>query len=132
MPKFQEKEETEAWRPSKREALDLAENLKGFEMRVVNGRKQYPFELYLEKIGVISFGKFGEIMVASPQRYWQLNEINSFREWLAEKDQETFFEAYAEERVAFQERVAVMWKELKDSMRHMVDKQKEITSPALR
>lgn len=86
------------WHPSVREARALREKLNMFSPKVVNGRKQYALELYLEKENVISFGKFGEKMVKIPPRYFKECETYDFLQWLEEKDMEQFHASFPEEK----------------------------------
>ncbi len=108
MSKFAQREETVKWTPSAHDAKTLAEKLSTYKTREQYGRKQYPFEQYLEDRRVIRYGENGETIVVDPFSFHRQTEINSLREWIAEQDQESFFQANPEERVAFQERVQAL------------------------
>lgn len=88
------------WKPSAREANDLSEKLKAFTKREVNGRMQYPFELYCESENLISFGAFGEIQVIYPLGYYKADKINELRKWIDQQEMEKMFLAFPEEREA--------------------------------
>lgn len=114
MPKFSEKlEAREKYKPSQREAHDLSEKLKGFTKKLVNGRNQYPFELFLESQNIISFDKFGMIQVKNPQAYKKYIDINGLRQWIEEQEMEKLFVAYPEERVAYDEKIKAMFRDIK-------------------
>lgn len=102
MPKFSEQVQDPEWKPSLREAKDLSEKLKLFSKKEVNGRMQYPFELFLQKENIISFGKFGEIQVRNVFQYHRMSEIESLKKWHDEKEMENLFQAFPEEKEAFE------------------------------
>jgi hypothetical protein len=93
-------EVSEGWKPSAKDAQELEEKMKKFAAKVVNGRKQYPFELYLESKDVISFNEFGQIQVKNPIMYDRLNRTESLREWIAGQELEKIFAAFPEEKEA--------------------------------
>lgn len=117
MLKKKSEEETEGWRPSASEANNLREDLKRFSAKEVNGRKQYPFELYLESRGIISFGPEGGIQVISPREFYRFNEIDSLREWQDKKDREKLFAAFPEEREKHYAWLSEMWAGIREHMR---------------
>lgn len=107
MSKFKEKvlDESFAWKPSAHDAQRLSDKLNAFEKKVVNGKKQYPFELYLEDEGIISFGEFGQIQVRNTIMYDRMNRTEDLRRWIGEQEQENMFNAFPEEREAHQIRI---------------------------
>ena len=102
-------EEQQGWKPSARDAQDLAEKLKSYSKRKVNGRMQYPFDLYCEDKGYISFNQFGDIQVINPLQYHRASETNSLREWIDAKEMERLFIQFPEEKAAYEEKV-MGWK----------------------
>ncbi len=103
----------EQYKPSQREALDLAEKLKAFTTKVVNGRKQYPFELFLESQNIISFDNFGMIQVVNPQAYKKYIDINGLRQWIDEQEMEKMFDAFPEEREVYADKIRSMFADIK-------------------
>lgn len=106
-------EPAESWKPTAREAAELEEKLKAFSAKVVNGRKQYPFELYLESKDIISFGEFGQIQVKNPLMYYRMNKTDSLREWIADQETEKMFNAFPEEREAHKAKINEILKKFK-------------------
>lgn len=97
MAKFAQKiesKETEHWKPSAKEAKDLSEKLSKFTKK----DNHYPYELFLESEGIISFDSFGRWQVINPLQYKKYNEINSLREYINDKEQDRYFDAFPEER----------------------------------
>ncbi len=114
MPKFSEKVvEREQYKPSKREVDALVEGMAKFERKEVNGRKQYPFELFLESQNIISFDDFGQIQVINPQAYKKYIEINGLRQYIDEQEMEKMFEAFPEEREIYNLKIRQMFSEVK-------------------
>lgn len=106
-------QETEGWKPTAREAAELEEKLKPFSAKIVNGRKQYPFELYLESKDIISFGAFGQIQVKNPLMYYRMNKTDSLREWIADQEMEKMFNAFPEERETHKVKMSEIIKKFK-------------------
>lgn len=100
MKKMQE-DFTPLWKPSEKDVRELEKGMNAFTKKIVNGRMQYPLELYLESKDYISFGEFGQIQVKNPLMYGRMGEIESLRQWIAEKEMERMFESFPEERVAY-------------------------------
>lgn len=97
--------ERQEYRASQNQANDLSEKLKLFTRHKVNGRMQYPYELYLESENIISFDKFGMIQVVNPILYFQMNKVESLRQYINEQEMEKMFQAFPEEREAYQEKI---------------------------
>lgn len=104
-------EESEGWNPSAREANELHEALKAFPPKEVNGRKQYAFELYCEKKGIISFGEWGQILVRNPLQYHRALKVEGLRNWIQQQEQEKLFQAFPEEKVAWEKKIAALLQE---------------------
>lgn len=119
MKPFKERNETqeEGWKPSLKEAKDLSEKLKLFSKKEVNGKMQYPFELYLEKENIISFGSRGEKQVRNPLAYHRLTETEALMKWHEEKEMENLFKAFPEEKELYE----VKRKEWMMDIREMFD-----------
>ncbi len=119
MSKFAQKTEavSNEWKPSRTEAMALAEKLKGYTPTVVNGRKQWPLELHMEKSGMISFDPFGRIQVKNPFLYRQTLHINGLREWIEEQEMEGLFQQFPEEREIHQGKIQAMIAEIKQMLR---------------
>lgn len=105
MKKLNEREEDTDWKPSAREAHELSEKLNFFTKKEINGKMQYPFELYLYKEEVVSFDQYGRMQVRNPFLYKKLNAINDLRMWIADKEMETLFQAFLEERVIHEAKI---------------------------
>lgn len=95
----------EYWKPTAKDAQELSESLKNFAAKEINGKKQYPFEQYMESKDVVSFGSFGQIQVKNPLMYDRMNQIESLRSWIADKDMEAIFQAFPEERAIHQAKI---------------------------
>lgn len=93
-------EPPEKWRPSNEDTKKLEEGMKSFEMQVLNGKKWYPFELYCRSINIISEGSQGQFIIHNTYEWPHLLATKDLLEWQQDKDQETFFQAYPEEREA--------------------------------
>lgn len=106
-------EVSESWKPSAKDAKELEENMKSFATKIVNGRKQYPFELYLESKDIISFDQFGRWQVKNPVMYDRVNRTESLREWIANQEQEKLFNAFPEEREAHRARLDEITKNIR-------------------
>lgn len=126
MSKFAQKEETVEWKPSRKDAMDLSEKLALYTKKEINGKMQFPFELYLEKDGVLSFDQWGRIQVINPYQFKRMNEINNLRTWIEEKDQENLFISFPEERVAWENKEAI-WRQ---DIRKVLNLFKESILPA--
>lgn len=101
------------WKPSKVDVMKLREGMANFEAKVVNGRRQYPFELYLQSKGILSFGEYGEWQVCSPLEYTRASETYGLHKWMNEKDQAQFFQAYPEEKSIWQDKMRSMFESIK-------------------
>lgn len=117
MSKFAQKEDAVAWKPSFHEANDLSDKLKLFSKKEMNGKMQYPLELFLFKEGVISFDQFGRVQVVNPFQYHRYTQINSLREWLAEKDMQNLFQSFPEEKELFDLKIAEWIKKCRQVIR---------------
>lgn len=115
MSQFAKKEVVErtAYKPSAREAKDLSEKLAKFARKEVNGRMQYPFELYLENQHIISFDQYGMIQVVNPLAYKKYIDINSLRQWIDEQEMEKMFEAFPEEREVYAQKIKALFADIK-------------------
>lgn len=115
MPRFKEPDPlADAFKPSISDALALGRDLAKYSPRIINGKKQYPFEQYLEAKGIIRFGDFGEMNIKKPGEFHRLTQLNDLRQWKAEQDQEEHFQAFPEEREAWQARIAKIMQEIKE------------------
>lgn len=103
----------EIYKPSAREAKDLSEKLAKFVRKEVNGRMQYPFELFLESQNIISFDKFGMIQVINTQAYKKYIDVNGLRQYIEEQDMEQMFQAFPEEREAYAQKIRRMFADIK-------------------
>lgn len=108
-----EQQASAAWKPSPKDVDDLAAKLKEFEKKEVNGRMQYPFELYLESRNIISFDEFGRWQVVNTHIYPRENETYAFLQWREDKDRESMFNAFPEEREVYQKKIAEIAKGFK-------------------
>lgn len=118
MSRFKDEDTKEsAWKPTLKDASDLSAKLEKFEKRKVNGKMQYPYELFLESEKVVSFGEFGEMRVMQPILYKRYGDINALRIWKEDKDQESMFQAFPEEREKHQSRIAVWMREIREMLK---------------
>lgn len=99
-----------AWKPTKQDVMKLREEMAQYQPQVINGRKQYPIELVLRDRGAISFGEYGERMISSPEIYNKTEDTYGLHQWLLEKDQDALFQAYPEEREAWEDKIKAMFK----------------------
>ncbi len=74
---------------------------------------QYPFELYCEKEGLLSFDRHGDIMVKNAFGYARAIETNSLKEWLDQKDMEQLFATFPGERAAYELRLEPIKKQIR-------------------
>lgn len=122
MRQVQQKDEF-AWKPSKVDVMKLREEMSKYEPQMINGRKQYPIELVLRDRGGISFGDYGERQIVSPQIYKQTEDIYGLHQWMQEKDQDQLFQAYPEERVAWDQKIREMFASMrKVSLKELIVK----------
>lgn len=117
-----------AWKPGSRDVYDLRKELEKFpkeSREVVNYRNGdpfsitknfYPFELYMEKNGIISFDEMGQIQVISVENYRRASETYALHHWMEEKDQEKLFAQFPDEKTAHKEKVAKLFTELRSVM----------------
>lgn len=102
-----------AWKPTKNDVLALRAELKQYEPKIINGRKQYAIEQHMQKAGAISFGEFGERMILSPELYKKIDDTYGLHQWMQEKDMEQLFQAYPEEEVAHKQKIAELFKDFR-------------------
>lgn len=102
-----------SWKPTKQDVLALRAELSQYDPKVINGRKQYPFEQHLVRKGICSFTDRGQLAVISPELYKRENDIYGLSQWMQEKDQEQLFQAYPEERVAWEQKIRAMFSSIK-------------------
>lgn len=108
-----ETQQEPAWKPSMEDVRKLEEGMSSFAAKEVNGKKQYPFELYLADRGVIRFGDYGEKIVLSTEAYWKMGEIYDLMMWKKEKDLEAIFQQFPEERKAHQEKIRAIFADMR-------------------
>lgn len=102
-----------SWKPTKQDVLALRAELAQYDPKVINGHKQYPFEQHLVRKGICSFTNDGQLAVISPELYKREDDIYGLSQWMQEKDQEQLFQAYPEERVAWEEKIRAMFSSIK-------------------
>lgn len=109
MKKIQESTQ-EYWKPSKKDVDELETNTKNLACEIRGGRKQYPFELYLESKDIISFDEFGRWQVKNPLMYDRMNRVESLREWIEEQDRKSIFQQFPEEKAIYQAKLDAITK----------------------
>lgn len=97
------------WKPTRQDVLALRAELAKYQPKVINEKKQYAREQDLVAKGICSFGDHGELQIVSPQMYQQAEETYGLHQWMQEKDQEQLFQAYPEEKVAWEQKIAGMF-----------------------
>lgn len=124
MPRFNNEEtKQEGWKPSRSDVNRLREKMSSFAEKIVNGRKQYPFTLYLEAEGIVSFDQFGDMMVRQPLAYkraFETYDLHKFIEW---EELKGVFEQFPEEKVAYDRKIAGIFQDIRQILaRVAVDK----------
>lgn len=102
-----------AWKPTKNDVLALRAELKQYEPTIINGRKQWPMEQHLVKKGICAFLDNGQLAISSPQLYKREQDIYGLHQWMLEKDQDALFQAYPEERDAWEDNIKAMFKDVR-------------------
>lgn len=120
-PAIQEK--SHGWKPGRGEVDKLRAGMKGLETRIVNGRRQYPFNLYLEREKIVSFGAHGEMQVIQPLAYkraFDTYDLHQFIEW---EELQGVFEQFPEEKQAYDRNITKIFQEVRQILaRVAVDK----------
>ena len=101
-------EPTEQWKPTFSDTKVMREGMSKFQVEVINGKKQYPFEQYCRSEGIIGFTDNGQIMVKSAFNWGRAIKTHALLQWESEKDMERMFEAYPEERGAYEAKLEVV------------------------
>lgn len=101
------------WKPTKNDVLALRAELKQYEPTVINGRKQWPMEQHLVKKGICAFLDNGQLAVSSPELYKREQDIYGLHQWMNEKDQETMFKQFPEEKAIWRANIQAMFKDMK-------------------
>lgn len=102
-------EQQYAWKPTKQDVLALRAELKQYDAKDINGRRQPPFQQHLVAKGICSLQEDGQLAVISPQMYVRENDIKGLSDWIAEQDQKALFQAYPEEKVKWQQEIRAMF-----------------------
>lgn len=102
------KEEQQEWKPSLTDSNLLEEEMKEFHVKEVNGKKQYPFELWARSKGYISFTDHGQISVVSAFEWKRALKTYDLLKWKRNKDMDALFQAYPEEREAYESKLEVV------------------------
>lgn len=117
MPKYAKQEEPQQkqWTPSMKEADILSEKLKGFEKTQIQKYTYYPIHMLMLKEGIIGTDeKYGAIMVRSPERYKQTMDTYDLMRWKQDKDAESLYQAFPEERVAAEVRIELIRQDVRN------------------
>lgn len=125
MSRFKEREEREdgEWKPERADVDKLRVGMGNFSTKMVNGRKQYPFELYLEADGIVSFGAHGQMQVKYPLGFKRANETYSLLQYIDSEDMKRMFAQFPEEEAIYEAKVE-KWREDIRQMLKSVDKSK--------
>lgn len=125
MSRFKEREERqdtpEGWKPSRADVNKLRAGMQNFSSKIVNGKKQYPFELYMEAEGIISFGPKGEMRVKYPLGFKRAQEIYSLHQFIEWEELQDVFAQFPEEKEAYEAKVE-KWRSEVRQMLKSVDK----------
>ncbi len=101
-------EPTEQWKPSFNDTKVMREGMAKFQVEVINGKKQYPFEQYCASEGIIGFTDNGQILVKSAFNWGRAIKTHSLLQWENEKEMEKMFIAYPEEKEAYEAKLEVI------------------------
>lgn len=125
MPRFKEQpKEQEKYKPSSRDTASLSDKLKKYPSKVKIGLYDYyPIHqvMLADKI-IRSNPLHGEIEVSSPQLYKQYMDTFDLLTWQQEKDAESLYRAFPEERVEHEKRIDA----LKEAIHRVLGRTKEI------
>lgn len=99
---------TEEWKPSFNDTRVMREGMAKFQVEVINGKKQYPFEQYCASEGMIGFTDNGQISVKSEFNWGRAIKTHAMLQWENEKEMEKMFAAYPEEEVAYEAKLEVV------------------------
>lgn len=101
-------ESTEEWKPSFNDTKVMREGMSKFQVEVINGKKQYPFEQYCVSEGIIGFTDNGQISVKSAFNWGRAIKTHALLQWENEKEMEKMFAAYPEEKEAYEAKLEVV------------------------
>ena len=104
---------TEEWKPSFSDTKIMREGMAKFQVEVINGKKQYPFEQYCRSEGIIGFTSNGQIQVKSAFNWGRAIKTHALLKWENEKEMERMFAAYPEEREAYEAKLEVIKNEIR-------------------
>lgn len=106
MSKFRQTEPVEKWEPTIEDANRLEQSLKQYEVKVINGKKQYPFEQWCADENIIRFLDNGTISIKSTFNWHRLNKTYALLKWKQDKELEDILERYPEERLAYENKLS--------------------------
>lgn len=111
-------EEHEEWKPTMKDVQELSEALKSYSPRKIGIKTQYPFQLYLEDKGIVSFDEWGYMKVRSPQNFTRMSAIYDLYCWKRDKDLKEVLDSMPEEKAAYQAKIAEIGKEVRKLFTH--------------
>lgn len=92
-----------------KEADALSEKLKKYEKTQIQKYTYYPIHMLMLDEGIIGTDeKYGAMMVRSPINYKRMLDTHDLMQWKQQKDEESLFQAFPEEREAKKERIAAI------------------------
>ena len=113
MSKFKQPEPTEQWKPTLRDTAVMREALTKYEVKVINGKKRYPFEQYCASKGWISFQDNGQLAVTSPESWRQACAIYDLMKWENGKEMDKMFTAYPETQFDYEQKIEAVKNEIR-------------------
>lgn len=120
----QQHEPQDSWKPSSKEADELREGIKQFQMKVINGKKQYPFEQYCASKGLIRFLDNGQFGVLYPLGWNKILKTWDLMKWQDDQDREKAFTAFPEEREEYDARIEKIKVEIRALLTTVKEKMK--------
>lgn len=115
-------EEKNEWSPTSIDTRALAEGMKGLKVKQIGGRNWYPFEQYCLSKGIISVGEgmySGQLQVVSPFEWGRIIKTHELLKWQNEKDMEKIFQAFPEEKEAYEAKLEVLKNEIREIFTRM-------------
>jgi hypothetical protein len=103
----------EGWKPSRADVNQLREKMKHFSEKIINGRKQYPFNQYLEAEGIVSFDKHGDMQVRQPLPYKRAFETYDLHQYIEWEELQSVFQQFPEEKEAYDKKIARIFQEIR-------------------
>lgn len=89
------------WSPSRQEVEDLRTKLKSYKQISINGRLQRRIDQYMESLGVISFDRYGSIVVRKYHDYRVALATYDKLHAIEYREQMAYLEKHPEEKIDY-------------------------------